>query len=216
MKFRIRIGAIAASLLLVAISGLSGCATTGMQRSEKTNTSMQTVETDIRQAMAQVDVTSASLEELVRPGQSDVKKAFGKYSDSVEKMDTLGKRLFNHVDKMSAQGKDYFEEWQKQGNAYTNPEIQSLSEQRRSDLNTEYAKIAAASVGVKGAYKAYMSDNREIKTYLSNDLTSKGVESITPVSQKSVRDGDNLKESVRPVLGAIDNARTELARGGNK
>ena len=216
MKVRTRLASIIATMLLVAITGLSGCATTGMQRSEKTGTTMKAVESDIRQATAQVDVTSASLDELTRPGQSDVKKAFEKYSANVEKMDDLGKRLFEHADKMSAQGKEYFEEWRKQGNTYTNPEIQSLSEQRRSDLSAVYIKISEASVGVKGTYKAYISDNMEIKTYLSNDLTPKGIESITPTAQKSVRDGDYLKEAVKPVLTAIDNAKVELVRGGAK
>lgn len=216
MKRRSQIGTIIASLLLAAATCLSGCATTGMQRSEKTGTSMQAVEQDIRQAVAQVDVTAASLDELVRPGQADVKKAFEKYAANVEKMEHQGKLLFEHSDKMSAQGKEYFEEWRKQGNAYSNPEIQALSEQRRADLSAVFVRISEASVGVKGAFKAYISDNREIKTYLSNDLTPKGVESITPVAQKSVTDGNNLKAAVNPVLTAIDNARAEMAQGGTK
>ncbi len=204
------------SLLLVAITGLSGCATTGMQRSEQTGTTMKTVENDILKAVAQVDVTGASLDELVRPGQSDVKKAFEKYSANVSKMDDLGKRMFEHADKMSAQGKEYFEEWRKQGNTYANPEIQTLSEQRRSDLSAVFVKISEASVGVKGEYKTYMSDNREIQKYLSNDLTPKGVEAITPTARKAVRDGNSLKEAVNPVLYAISSARAELAQGGMK
>jgi hypothetical protein len=216
MKAKTGIGAIIATLLLGSITFLSGCATTGMERSEKTGTTMMVVEQDIQQAVVQVDATRASLEDLIRPGQSDVKMSFEKYSANVDKMDSLGKRLFEHADKMSAQGKDYFEEWRKQGNTYTNSQIQALSEQRRSDLSMVFAKIPEASVGVKGAFKAYMSDNREIRTYLSNDLTPKGVETITPIAQKAVQDGDNLKESVKPVLSAIDAARAELNQGGTK
>ena len=216
MTFRTQLKLVATSLLLAAVTGLTGCATTGMQRSANTGTTMQTVEREIQMAVAQIDVTAASLEALVRPGQSNIKKAFKRYSADVEKMDDLNKDLFKHVDKMSAQGKEYFEEWQTQGSNFSNPEIQTLSEQRRAEQSAVYARISEASVGVKGASKAYMSDIKEIQVYLSNDLTPKGVEAITPVSQKAVTDGETLKNAVSPVLTAIGSARAELAQGGTK
>lgn len=216
MKVRTTRATIIATLLLVAITGLSGCVTTGMQRSEKTGITMKAVESDIQQAVAQVDVTAASLENLTRLNQPDEKKAFEKYSADVSKMESLGKRMFEHADKMSAQGKEYFEEWQKQGDSYANTEIRALSEQRRADMGAVYVKISESSVGVKGAFKDYMSDIKEIRTYLSNDLTPKGVEAITPIAQKAVRDGDSLKDSAKAVLSAIGTARAELAQGGTK
>ena len=212
MQVRTRLAIVVTSLLLAAIT-MSGCATTGMQRSEKTGVTMKAVEQDIQKAVLQVDVTAASLQELVRPEQPDVKKAFKIYVADVDKMEHLGKVLFEHTDKMSAQGKNYFDEWQKQGDAYANPEIESLSEQRRNEMNTFYVKISESSVGVKGAAKAYLSNIKELRTYLSNDLTPKGVEAITPVARQAVRDGENLKASVTPVLNAIDAGRAELAHG---
>jgi len=109
-----------------------------------------------------------------------------------------------------------FTEWQVQGDTYTNPEIQALSEQRRSDLSAIFTEISDASIGVKGAFKAYMSDITEIRTYLSTDLTPKGIEAITPVTQKAGTDGDNLKQAVTPVLTAIGKAREEFALGGTR
>lgn len=204
------------SAVVLSVGLTAGCATTGMQRSDKADTTMKAVENDIQQAVAQVDFTGASLEELVKPDQSDVKKAFRKYSANVDKMEELGKRMFDHADKMGAQGKEYFAEWRTQGNTYTNPQIQALSEQRRADLSAVFAKIPEASVGVKGAFKDYMSDIGEIRTFLSNDLTPKGVEAITPNARKAVTHGENLKDAVKPVLFAIGNARAELTQGGAK
>jgi hypothetical protein len=103
-----------------------------------------------------------------------------------------------------------------QGNTYTNPQIQALSEQRRADLSEIFAKIAQAGVGVKGALKAYVSDIEQIRTYLSTDLTPKGIEAITPTVRKAIDDGAYLKDAVKPVLDAIADARAELAQGGTK
>ena len=216
MKVRTKLGAIVAVVLFAAFTSLSGCATTGMQRSEKAVTTMKTVEDDIRKAVVQIDVTNASLADLVKPGQNDIKKVYSIYSDNTDKMEDIGKRVLEHTEKMRLQGKDYFGEWQKQGNTYENPDIQALSEQRRADMSSIYVKISEASVGVKGSLKTYLTDIVEIKTYLSNDLTPKGVESITPIAEKAVTDGNNLKESLDSVLTAVGRARAELALGAAK
>ncbi len=193
----------------------TGCATTGDQRASKTRSTMKDVEEDYRAALTQVDVTDDSLQALIDEGQPDEKKAYEKYSDNVGKMDNLGRRLFDRADKMGVEQKDYFEEWRMQGNTYSDEQIQALSEQRRADLGEVFAQISQASVGVKGSLKAYISDILQIRTYLSTDLTPKGVNALTPTIRKAIADGGDLKDAVRPVLTAIGNARAELAQGGN-
>jgi len=216
MRLKTKTAVLFAVIILGVSLSQAGCFKTGNQLSAKTSTSMEAVEKDYQQALVQIDATGASLENLIKPGQPDVKKAFKEYSANVDKMENLGKLLLEHSDKMSAQGKDYFAEWEKQGNTYANPEIQAQSEQRRADLSVYFVKISEASVGVKGGSKAYLSDIREIRTYLSNDLTPKGVEAITPVAHKAVDDGNSLKGAIEPVLSAIGGVRAELAPGGTK
>ena len=67
---------------------------------------------------------------------------------------------------MNARGKDYFEEWEKEGDKYKNPRIQEFSEQRRLKLSRIYGEIATNSIGVKEELKAYVSDLKEIQKYL--------------------------------------------------
>ena len=192
-----------------------GCATTGNQRSADASNTMKAVEQDYMDTLTQIDVTNSSLQSLIEPGQPDEMKAYHQYSDNVYKMRDLGKRLLERAEQMNSQQKNYFAEWRMQGNTYTDPQIEALSEQRRADLGEVFANISVASVGVKGSLKAYISDNKQIKTYLSTDLTPKGVDAITPTVQQAIADGANLKDAVTPVLAAIGNARTELAQGGN-
>jgi hypothetical protein len=53
-----------------------------------------------------------------------------------------------------------------------------------------------------------------VQTYLSTDLTSKGIESIAPVSRKVVDDGDQLKYAIKNIQTAIESARAEMAQNG--
>ncbi|MDZ7694270.1 MAG: DUF2959 family protein [Balneolaceae bacterium] len=185
-----------------------------MQRSQDTRTTMETMDNDIKSASVQLDATGKSLDELMRSGQTDVKSAFDSYKKNVEKMVSMENKFAKHADQMKEKGSDYFKEWEKEGSEYKNPEIQRLSNERRAALGEIYDKIAENSIGVNEAFKAYVSDVKEIQTFLSNDLTIKGITAIGPTSEKVVSDGDSLKYAIQKLQIAIQNARTEMAQSG--
>lgn len=200
--------------LALAVAGMTGCSSTGIQRSEKATTTMQAVDNDITLVLTQLDATGASLDELTKPGQSDVKKAFVSCTDDISKIEKMERRFAVHADEMKARGKDYFDEWRKEGNDFKNPQVRELSEKRRAELGEIYDRIAEQSVGVKQPFKAYVSDVKDIQAYLSNDLTSKGVDAIAPISRKAVDDGSTLKSALRSLKTAIERARAEMSQAG--
>jgi hypothetical protein len=203
------------ALLIIVAVGITGCASTGMQRSQDTQTTMETMDNDIQEASRQLDATGASLDELIKSGQTDIQRAFETYKSNVEKMVTMENKFAKHAEEMKAKGIDYFEEWQKEGAEYKNPQIQQLSDQRRAALGEIYDKIAENSIGVNEAFKAYVSDIKEIQTFLSNDLTTKGIAAIGPISEKVVSEGDSLKQAIQNVQTAIQNARSEMSQTGS-
>jgi hypothetical protein len=202
------------AMLLAAVLSFVGCSSTGIQRSEKATSTMQTMDNDINLLVVQLDATGVSLDELTKPGQSNIGKAYDLYKDNVLKMEAMDKQFAKHNEEMKTRGKEYFEEWQKDGSQYKNPQIQKLSDERRAELGDIYGKIAENSVGVQGAIDAYLSDAKEVQNYLSNDLTPKGIEAIHPSSQKVVDDGQNLKSAIKNIQTAIDKARSEMSQDG--
>ena len=210
MKLRHLPLAVITTFLLGTSAFLGGCATTGMDRSEKTSNSIRDVDSEIRKLIVQIDVTSLSLDNLVNSSTPDLKKNFDSYTDNVSKLEKNGKREIKRMDEMKANSKEYFAEWEKQGSAYSNPEIRELSDERRNNLAAVYARVPESAAGVRGAYFDYLKDLKEIQIYLSNDLTPKGIEAITPVTQKTVQHKENLKASLRPVIAALDEIKSEM------
>jgi len=202
------------TLLAIVVLVTVGCDSNGIQRSDKATTTMQTMDDDIKLVIVQLEATGASLAELTKSGQSDVKKAFELYSDNVSKIEKLEKDFAKHAEEMKVRGADYFDEWQKEGDKFENPEIQALSEQRRKELGEIYGKIAENSVGMDEAFKAYVSDVKEIQSFLSNDLTSKGIEAIAPIARKAVTDGNRLNNEIKKLQTSIEAARLEMAQSG--
>jgi hypothetical protein len=214
MKKLIKPGNYLLVLGLATVFAVAACSTTGMQRSEEVQSSMQTVDNDIKLIVVQLDAIGASLDELIKPGQADVKRAFDLYSDNVSKIEKMENNFAKHADEMETSGKTYFAEWDKDGQRYDNPEIQQQSNERREALGLIYDKIAQNNVGVKEAFRTYVSDVNEIETFLSNDLTSRGVNSISTIANKVVINGRHLKNELNSLQTAIEDARSEMRQTG--
>ncbi|MFO8113441.1 MAG: DUF2959 family protein [Desulfosalsimonadaceae bacterium] len=203
---------ISLAIVITAAVGMAGCATTGMERSTKAKTSMTEMDGTIKLLLVHLDATGASLRELVKPDNSDVEKAFQLFTENVSKMEQMEQSFTRHTDEMNARGKDYFEEWEKEGDKYKNPRIQQLSEQRRLELSRIYRQIAANSIGVKEALNSYVSDLKEIQTYLSNDLTPKGIEAIEPLAREVAGKGINLTYEIKDIQAAVNRANASMAQ----
>ena len=207
-------GNVLAILFLVTLITAAACSTTGMQRSEDVQSSMETVDNDIKLIVVQLDAIGSSLDELTRPGQADVKRAFDLFSDNVSKIEDMEEDFVKHADEMTKSGKTYFDAWDKNKNQYDNPEIQRSSDARRAALGRTYDKIGENNKGVKEAFRTYVSDVTEIESYISNDLTTKGITSIASLTDRTVRNGNQLKNELRNLQSAIEDARAEMAQSG--
>lgn len=197
---------------LFAVTACSNTSTTGMQRSEDVQSTMQTVDNDIKLIIVQLDAIGASLAELTKPGQADMKRAFELFSDNTSKIAKMEKDFSKHAVEMKSSGEAYFAEWDSDNQNYDNPDIQKRSDERRAELGRIYDKIAQNNVGVKAAFQSYVSDVNEIERFLSNDLTGDGMNSITSISDKVVTNGSDLKNKLQKLQTAIENARTEMSQ----
>lgn len=200
------------SALISSFILIVGCQSSGMERSTEARTSLQTMDDDIQSAIRQLDITGGSLDNLMSVSQSDLNKVFATYSNNVSQIASFEEKFARHAAEMTTRGTDYFEEWQKEGTEYNNARIQQLSDQRRATLGKIYDRIAENSIGVNEAFKAYVSDVKEIPAFLSNDLTAKGIAAISPTSEKVVRDGDSLMVALENVQIAIQGARAEMSQ----
>ena len=203
------------AILFVALTfTVAACSSTGIQRSEDLQSSLETVDNDIKLIVVQIDAIGASLDQLTRPGQSDVRSAFDVYSENVSKIEDMEENFSKNANKMTTDGETYFDNWDKNGDTYDNVELQRSSDERRAELGRTYDRIGQNSQGVKEAFKVYVSDVTEIEEYLSNDLTTRGIESIESLSNQTVRNGNQLKRELENLQSAIEAARSEMRQSG--
>ncbi len=164
---------------------------------------------------SQINTTNASLNRVIQlKGTPAAKTAFDAYSINVSQMDKAAAAFIKDSDQMTARGIDYFAEWSKSGDTYTNPQIQQLSDERRSQLMDTFSQIAGPSWGVKAQVNTYLSQLKQIKTYLSNDLSASGVDAISSVVQKTINDGQQIITDAQPMLAAAEQAHAQIGEIG--
>lgn len=209
------LGAIIATALIGSISMFGGCATMrGDDKVVKAPTKeLQKAQTDMKQAIVQVDATTSSLNTLVKPDQVALKKAFEEYSNNVNQMENVSKRVDRNAADLRTEGRQYFTELQQQELNYTDSNLRQASSERRSQLDRVYSKVPQTTNQLNEALTAYVADLKQIQTYLSTDLTPAGVEAMRSVAQQAIAKGENVKRLAEPAITATSQALTAMTHG---
>ena len=182
---------------------------------EQATTSIASVESDISAMASRINATNASLNEvIVSKGKPAAKTALAAYSKNVSDMEKATEAFIKDSDQMTARGTDYFREWAKTGEIYTNPQIQHLSDARRSELMSTFSEIAGSSSGVKSRVDAYLSQIKQLQTYLEKDLSVAGIDAIVPVAVKAINVGQQIIVDTQPMLSAAEQARAQIGEVG--
>lgn len=202
-------------LFIVASVVLTGCASSsGLERSEAIQTSMDRVDQDVTSITTQVNAVNSALSELTRRGQGDLKGAYEQFSEQLSELRELEDQFENNTNQMESSSEAYFEGWARSDGQYENQEIQRRSEERRTQISQRYDRISQNSATVRQNLRSYISSINEIESYLSNDLTNQGVNSIASVANDSINEGDQLKNELDSLKSAIAATRDEIRQGG--
>lgn len=200
------------ALILPALLLISGCATTNLDRAERTTRSMETVERDINRISVQLKATEASLDNLLSTNETEMMAAFEAYQENVDKIIRLKQNLRHHSDQMRKAGNTYFTEWQIEGETYANPELREVSTKRRQILNERFNGIAENSGKISRELDAYVNHIKEVENYLSKDLTPVALKAVTPAAKNIEVNGKLLKQSINEMQLALSTTKPEMRK----
>lgn len=204
-----------AILFLITSFIISGCASTsGLERSEEFQNSMDRVDEDVERITSQINSVNSSLSELTRQGQGDIRGAYDRFTEEVSELREMESEFESNTDRMESNAESYFEGWSRSDDQYDNPEIQRRSEERRNEIKQRYDRISQNSNSVEEDLRSYVSSVNEIESFLSNDLTSQGINSIAGIADDAINDGDQLKSELNSLQTAIASTRDEIRQGG--
>lgn len=189
-----------------------GCATTNLDRAEKTTDAMDLVEKDINRISVQLKETEASLDNLLNTKEIEMQAAFEAYQEDVDKIINLKQHLRQHTDRMRKAGNTYFTEWEIEGETYANPELRDVSTKRRKELHDRFNQIAENSGKINRELDAYINHIKEVEDYLSKDLSPAALKAVMPTARNIDVNGNILKQSISEMQLALSTTKPQMRK----
>ena len=159
-----------------------------------------------------------ALGNIVETANTDPRKAFEAFKKAVANLESTAKDIRSRGESMQARGAAYFEDWEKELAGVSNPEIRKLAEERKMKLQQAFAEIRTHSEPLKVQFSPWMSDLKDLVTYLGNDLTIAGVDAAKGLFKKTTAEGlevqksmDSLVHELTSIAAAITPAKGKPA-----
>jgi len=196
-------------LAAIAVAALAtGCATSGYQKADKTGEGIASFRAEIINLKKAVDNTMSLLGQTSETAATDPRKAFEAFSKSVDKVESARARAGKRAADVKAAGAAYFTEWEKQLANVSNPEIRKLAEERKTKLNEVFGKLPPLLEQAKSDFDPFLSDIKDLRTFLGQDLTVGGIDAASGIIKKTRDHGTKLQKSLD---GLIDEMNTVAA-----
>jgi septal ring factor EnvC (AmiA/AmiB activator) len=213
MKSNSRSTFVVGLVLSLGTLAAAGCGTLGFERSTSIADTMAKQTKQIQEASPQIDMMLASLEELTR-AQGDLRPAFKKFSDTMDETEKVAARTRKTGQTIREKEAEYFSEWQSQAAGIANPQIKAATQARQAEVKAKLGDLSQTGKVAGDAYEPFISDMKDIRTYLSNDLTTGGLRKIEPTIEKARRDGAALQKALDEFNRASDGVQASLKPTG--
>ena len=197
------------TLIVVALSTpasglLQGCKTSGYQQADKTGEGIANFRQEVLNGKKAIDDTMTSLDAVAASATTDPRAAFEKYSKSVANLESTSNKIKKRAEDMRGQGKAYFDQWEQQLAQVKNPEIQQLAKDRKAKLQETFDNIKTVAEPLKTQFDPWMSDLKDLQTYLANDLTITGIDAAKPLFAKAQTGGTSVQKSMDALVAELN------------
>jgi hypothetical protein len=189
---------------------LAACGSSAPERTQETTTGMDRFREQAAQMPGLISATLASLNEIVAKATTNPKPAYRAFSDKLVETETMANDILQQAEAIRARGEKYFGEWEKELATIQNPDIRKRSEERRNKLLTSYKSIETAAVSAKQVLFPFLSDLKDIKTFLGNDLTPVGIGDARDVVIKANGQGAKVMEKIQDVCFEAEKVSGQL------
>ena len=194
----------ALSVLCVLMAGCSsgGGGGSASDSSKKAVSSLKGTREQLVKAKAEVRQANAALDKLAAGG--NVEQSYKAYTKEVADIKAAGESARARGKDMSARGREYIANWEKETALITNPDLKAGAAARRATVKENYDKIATAATSAGDAYRPYLQGLQDIQQALAQDLTPGGVEAAKTAMAKTKEDGETVMQRLDALVAELD------------
>lgn len=196
----------AAPLPLMIVFLAAGCATQGYKKADQTGTNLQNFRKDIVEFKQALDASLTRLNQVTEAATTDPRPAFEAYSKSLTQLGAVSRRADKRAQTLRTQGEAYFQQWQRELETISNPEIRQVAQERKDQQKQLFDRLDPLLKQMWGHYEPLFSDLQDLRKLLGQDLTPSGIQAASGLIRKNTELGGNVQSDLDEVareLGVI-------------
>ena len=190
----------------------TGCSSPGAkgQKSANAVTGIQQTRADVVKARQEVGQAVAAASALQK-AQGDLRPAYARLDSQIKKVESEAARLKAKNTDMKKRAKAYQDQWQKELSAMQSETLRAAATQRATGVKERYAQIQQSATTAREAYGPFIRDLKDLRTYVSNDMTPGAINAAGPVFDKINADGKALEAALDAFIKELDDTAATMS-----
>ena len=182
------------------------------------NADQHALANSVNQAVSEVNATNAQLAETMKslnalmatPSGKDLRPAYHAYVQDVEKTRQAADITRRRYEQMNADSERYFSTWKADNRKISNKDIRTKANERLEEVRKHYKSTVASLKAAAEKFNPFLSDLTDIQRALSNDLTGKGLASVSETVKKANYDHDQVQAEINTAAIHLNAMRETL------
>jgi len=197
--------------LAAVIAVVAGCKSASYDKGVTASTALQSTANEISATSTKLTDVLGALNNLTFKSEGDLRKQYDAFTASTKSLDDSLSKLDSSVDALKTKSADYLANWSNQLTNIANVDVKQRGEDRKAQVSAALAGVTDSYQGVKTSLAPFLSDVKDIKTYLGTDLTAAGIANIKDIVSKTKVDAVPLRDSIKKLQGDFSNLSAALS-----
>ena len=174
---------------------ICGCASTYRQ-GDAASSSLSKAGTEIRAESQAIDVTLASLDNLVNKPGPDLRPQYAQFSHSLDRLVAASKRAEKSAEEAKQKSADFFESWDKKTADIKYEAVRDQSVSRKTQVSDEFNTVNSRYRQNQAVVEPLISYLQDIRTALGTDLTMGGIQSVKTLADNAVQNAQKVQTAL--------------------
>jgi len=186
---------------------LTGCVSSGYQKSEAAAASLQIAAGEVQAESRSLDATLSSLNDLVNKPPSDLKLQYEGFSSNLDHLIAAARRNEAVLRRVEEKSAAYFQSWDQDLATMNYEAVRARSQERKAEVTSNFDSVYRRYRETQATIQPLLDYFQDIRKALATDLTFGGIEAMKPTVS-------TVNENSSKVQTALARLADDLAASG--
>jgi len=186
---------------------------TGFELAGRFSDQIERSKIEITNGQMQLDATMDSLSQIMSEPRQDARGAWKQLDKDIGRLQKQVDAIEAQNARMRQQADIYFQAWETKLATIESAEMQQRSRGRRSKQMAEFQRMETALSDARNAFDPLFTDLKDLKQYLSIDVTPAGRAAISDLHDQARRNANEVELAISLAMDELDRMQSVLSPG---